>query len=365
MSITYGEYVVKLAKADLCKTQSRGSHGKNYVNKYNLYFAGHGGIDSKGHMPRPYGYVPGHCTNGRNYTYVKAGLEAYVPVTKMAERGAGYFWNAHQQWDYWKKYHKSWCTTDPHKAVKGATAYKGQKKRGKLTTPTHTCIFIKAEGDYVWTVDFNVGDGKGHNNGTVHKRHKSYFNGFVNFPKLTKKIPEDKIALWPMTNHRVSCKYNQGAAHIACSTGKPCDYPTDLVGKDSGRSWAVNRFGSKMIVLRRYTAASHAIWMRTLNKVFTPSGYGYLYVMSEHQDNNEMKAVGKKYAIGEKMFREAANGNATGNHLHMSFAFSMNKKLTSKTMGSGWKKNSKKAWVLKLPNVTNIKIGEALFSKKP
>ena len=74
-------------------------------------------------------------------------------------------------------------TTDRKKAKVGAIAFKGAKN-GK--SATHTCVFLYYKGDYVYTVDFNVSDGKGHNNGTIKKRHYKYFRGFANIPYTAK-----------------------------------------------------------------------------------------------------------------------------------------------------------------------------------
>lgn len=177
-------------------------------------------------------------------------------------------------------------------------------------------------------------------------------------PEAKKKVPQK--AYHPMANHRISCGWNDGTAHKKCSSSSANyrDFPTDLVGADSGRDWAMAP--CDMIVLRRYTKASHAIWLRSVEEVQTPNGVGYLYMMSEHQDNSEMGEVGHVYKQGTKMFREGSNGNATGNHLHVSFGFSTTKQ-TAKTMGTGWIKNSKGAWVLHIPKVTNIKIDKAVY----
>lgn len=180
----------------------------------------------------------------------------------------------------------------------------------------------------------------------------------------TSKPPDKKKVLQkayhPMANRTISCGWNDGAAHKKCSSSSANyrDYPTDLVGKDTGRDWALAP--CDMIVLRRYTKASHSIWLRSVEEVQTPYGVGYLYMMSEHQDNKEMGEVGHVYKQGTKMFREGSNGNATGNHLHVSFGFSKTKQ-TAKTMGTGWVKNSKGAWVLHIPKVTNIKIDQAVY----
>lgn len=177
-----GQVVIDYAKAQLCSTQSRARNGKKYHNKYTEYFKGYGGISKTGVMPRPYGYTPGHCTIGAMYCLVKTGNSEFVPYKTLKNKKTGYFWHTGAMMKYYKK--KGWFTTSPSKAVVGAVAFKGTKnKKGKLSsTPTHTCLFIKTEGNYVWTVDFNVSDGKGHNNGVVKKRHKSYFLGFANLP---------------------------------------------------------------------------------------------------------------------------------------------------------------------------------------
>lgn len=167
-------------------------------------------------------------------------------------------------------------------------------------------------------------------------------------------------ARFPMTTMRFSSLYNS-RGHLPCSTGSPKDYPTDLVGNSStDRMWMYNTFGSDLLVLRKYTKASHSIWLRTVDKVQTPIGVGYLYAMIEHQDNAEMKPVGAVYKMGSKVVREGKNGRASGFHLHCSFGFSTEKR----PVGSGWKRNSKGAWVLNISGVKNIKIEDAFFIDK-
>jgi hypothetical protein len=82
--------------------------------------------------------------------------------------------------------------------------------------------------------------------------------------------------------------------------------------------------------------------------------------MSEHQDNKEMKPVGKIYRQGDKCFREGRNGNATGNHLHISCGFSKSKHGLG---GTGWKRNSRGAWVLHIPGVKPIKLSQAFYKE--
>lgn len=365
-----GKQFVEACKKDKCKTQSRSANGLGYHNKYTeeLGKRGYKGINKKGVFTKRYPYgVVGHCCAGVEAHFIWADLEEFVPTNK------GYIFNTnvYRKWlmsePNIKGYGKVDWVTDPKKAKVGAVAFKGDGENYK--SATHTCVFIKCEGNYVWTVDFNVSDGKGHNNGTIHKRHKKYFLGFANmpYPADTKKYQK---AYHPMANHRVSCEWNEGL-HRLCSSTKANhrDYPTDLVGKDSGRDWAFAP--CDMIVLRKYTSASHAIWLRSKHKVYIPCKKDpvYLYMMCEHQDNSEMGAVGHVYKQGEKMFREGKNGNATGNHLHTSFSWSdkkhpvkkVNGERIAKTFGSGWIKNNLGAWVLQVPSGHNIKIKEAVF----
>ena len=169
-------------------------------------------------------------------------------------------------------------------------------------------------------------------------------------------------ACYPMKTLRMSSLWNTGSAHKKCSGGSPKDYPTDLVGVDSGRDWAYNRFGSDLVVLRKYTKASHAIWCRTAKKVYIPCSKKpvYLYFMCEHQTISDMPAQGAMIREGAKMWREAACGNATGNHLHISFGYSS----SVRSIGTGWTRNSKGAWVLRINGVKNIKIQDALYLDK-
>lgn len=212
--MTGQEYVNK-CKADLCKTQSRSKNGKKYHNKYTEYFGklGYPGINKSGVFTKKYSYgVVGHCCIGAQYHLHKNGLKAFVP--KKA-----YIWNTntYRKWlksePTIKGYGKVDWVTSPSKAKVGAIAFKGNGKNKK--SATHTCVFIKAVGNYVYTVDFNVGDGKGHNNGTLHKRHKKYFLGFANMPYP--KAPEPPT----VTKYRVTTNgSNLYVRHIGSASGK-------------------------------------------------------------------------------------------------------------------------------------------------
>lgn len=177
-----GTEFVEVCKSDLCHTSSRANSGQKYHNKYTEYFGrlGYAGINAKGVFTKKYSYgVVGHCCIGAQYHLHRNGMAAFVPKSPK------YLFNTNVYMNWLKKepnitgLGKVVWTSDRKKAKVGAIAFKG--KAGHKNA-THTCVFIKYDGDYVYTVDFNVGDGKGHNNGTLHKRHKKYFRGFANLP---------------------------------------------------------------------------------------------------------------------------------------------------------------------------------------
>lgn len=145
-----------------------GKDGKKYHNKFTEYFAGRGGIDSKGQMPATYGYIPGYCTLFACYSVEKIGEGAQIPFSTLNSKANGYWWHAPSLMKYYKN--KKMLVT-VSKAKKGAIAFKGSK------SPTHTCTFDKYEGGYVYTWDGNVGGGV-----TYNKRKASVFCGFVNLP---------------------------------------------------------------------------------------------------------------------------------------------------------------------------------------
>ena len=146
-----------------------GKDGKKYHNKFTLYFKGKGGINSKGEMPNVYGYIPGYCTLFVVYCLVKTGLGKFVPLNTLNSKKNGYWWHAPSLMKYFKK--KGWVTTNIKNVKVGAIAFKGKK------SPTHTCIFVKYSGGYVYTWDGNVGGGV-----TYNKRKPSAFCGFANLP---------------------------------------------------------------------------------------------------------------------------------------------------------------------------------------
>lgn len=462
---------VELCKADKCSTQSRSKNGQKYYNKYSecLGKLGYAGINSKGIHTKKYSYgVVGHCCEGVEAHFIWAGLEEFVPKFKSGKYKYINNTNVYRKWLMTEPTIKGFGKVDyvksPASAKAGAVAFKGDGKN--KDSATHTCVFISYDPktDIVETVDFNVSDGKGHNNGTVMKRKRKYFVGFANMPYPKKestpvkttaatsikidstrleagvtyelledmtirtgasvnanKVKADKmtayakdhltsggllekgtritfsavykdtkgaewvklasgymcaigsggkyfvkvatdepvneglqVASFPMKILRFSAIWNTSTPHKKCSGGSPKDYPTDLVGIDTGKDWFYAPCDVK--VLKVYGKASHGIWLRSVNKVKMPVGEGYLYMMAEHESVAGFK-VGQVYKKGAKLFTENKYGNATGNHIHLSCGWSE----SAVALGSGWRKNSKGAWVFYVSGVKQIKVFEAFY----
>lgn len=161
-----------------------------------------------------------------------------------------------------------------------------------------------------------------------------------------------QTAIFPMKIMRFSSITTR--AHAKCRNGKPSDRPIDLVGADGGKDWVYAP--CDIVCLKVYRKASHGLWFRSIDKVKTPSGEKYVYFLAEHMSVSGHK-VGRTFKRGAKLFTEGRYGNASGNHIHWSTAIS-DKKVA---LGSGWRKNSKGAWVLYIPGTTNVEINKALY----
>jgi hypothetical protein len=100
-----------------------------------------------------------------------------------------------------------------------------------------------------------------------------------------------------------------------------------------------------MRVVRIYgvgNSGTNTVWLTSTEKCDFPDGTrDYLTVSATHPNDDDLKKLklGQIFKRGEKMFREGTDGNATGNHLHLSFG-------KGKISGNGWAKNTKNKWVL-------------------
>ena len=164
-----GDRIIDFAASQKGHYKTRTNHGKKpfkqYTNKFIQFFNGKGGIKNN-HLPTVYGYVPGYCTTFVCYVLAHCGITSFLCLDTKKE---GYFWHAPSllKWCKKKKYTVSYANLKP-----GDICFKGKK------SPTHTCIFLKKEGNYIWTWDGNVGGGV-----TKNKRKKSAFCGYARIPK--------------------------------------------------------------------------------------------------------------------------------------------------------------------------------------
>lgn len=268
-----GREFVNACKADLCKTQSRSANGKLYSNKYlkELGKRAYKGINKNGVFTKRYSYgVAGHCCAGVQAHFIWAGYECFVP--RFTSGKYVYIWNTnvYRKWlmteptiyKDGKKIGKVDYTTNYKNAKVGAVAFKGDGKNKK--TATHTCVVDKIEGNYVYTVDFNVSDGHGHNNGTRHKRHKKYFVGFANMPYITTPKPTARYKVGAVYTLLEDMTVRKGAGTNQAIV-KPSEMTADAQKhlNDKGELKAGTRVTCKGVK----TDSKGAEW------VLTPSGY--------------------------------------------------------------------------------------------
>ena len=128
------------------------------------------------------------------------------------------------------------------------------------------------------------------------------------------------------------------------------DYPIDEACEDKTRSWfycPCDEMEIKRIYGVGNSSKTNTIWLRSTSKVKMPCGEDYLVLMIMHPEDDDLKvlSVGQKFERGEKIFREGMNGNATGNHFHMSAG-------KGDLSSNGWRENTNGRWVLTATNGT-------------
>lgn len=166
-------------------------------------------------------------------------------------------------------------------------------------------------------------------------------------------------ATYPCKKMNITQKYDGAFSHIGCSTGTPCDYPTDEACENSGRSWMYCPC-DEMEVIKLYGVGisdkTNTIWLKSTSPVKMPIGENYLVMMVIHPEDDDLSSiqVGTKFHRGDQMFREGKDGYATGYHFHISLGTG------NGIIGTGWQKNSLGEWVL-TPKGNTIKIEEAFY----
>lgn len=164
-------------------------------------------------------------------------------------------------------------------------------------------------------------------------------------------------AVIPMQNFKISQSYKGSYSHADNFSGTPRDYPIDMSGKDTGRDYFYAPCDLKVWrVYGVYNKGTNTIFLRSLAKVDMPCGKSdYLCIMCIHPNDDDLRLfkAGQTYKKGTRMFREGTDGNATGNHIHMSLGL-------GSFVGTGWWTNNKGAWVIRTTGGA-IKPEDALY----
>lgn len=155
--MTNGEKIV--AKANKYKGKKK---YKQHNNKFTRHFKGKYGVKKNGY------YKMGWCTIFVLFIYDKCGLLGKLPVKALGKNAS----NTKYLYKKLKKQGK--IVKDPKKAKPGNPAFKKVGSTKKKSTG-HTSIFVACKGNYVYTIDGNVG-----NKVKARKKHKDWYVGFGN-----------------------------------------------------------------------------------------------------------------------------------------------------------------------------------------
>lgn len=121
------------------------------------------------------------------------------------------------------------------------------------------------------------------------------------------------------------------------------DYPIDLAGSGSGKSAYFATVDMKVVAIKgKNNSMTNTIWLKSVNKVKTPSGEFKAFIALTHWNDNDSAIkklkVGKTIKKGSIICYEGVDG-ATANHLHVVCGNA------DKGCGNGLIKNSNGAWV--------------------
>lgn len=151
--------------------------------------------------------------------------------------------------------------------------------------------------------------------------------------------------VYPTKKMFISQSYTGNYSHNKSSQGNPKDYPIDESCGSTGRDYFYCPC-DEVIVKRIYGVGikgTNTIWLESTKPVILANGKeSYVTIMVVHPNDDTLKGIkaGDKFKRGQKMFLEGNDGNATGNHFHISVS-------ASKYVSGGWQENNKGAWVIK------------------
>lgn len=151
--------------------------------------------------------------------------------------------------------------------------------------------------------------------------------------------------IYPTKIMSITQNYSDNFSHKPNSTGKPIyDYPIDENCGTTGRDYFYCPC-DEVEIKRIYgvgASGANTIWLQSTSKVvFADNTEDYCTILVTHPNDDTLKSlkVGQTFKRKEKMFLEGKDGNATGNHFHISVA-------KGKFVYSGWKKNNLNAWCI-------------------
>lgn len=148
-----------------------------------------------------------------------------------------------------------------------------------------------------------------------------------------------------MREMRVTQNYNGTRSHKPhwYKSKNYCDYPIDLAGNDSGKSWYFATVDMKVVAIKGIgNSMTNTIWLVATEKCNTPSGVMTPFIALTHWNDNDPHIaklkVGSIVKAGEPICEEGTDG-ATANHLHMVCGNA------DKGCGNGLIQNSNGSWV--------------------
>ncbi len=150
--------------------------------------------------------------------------------------------------------------------------------------------------------------------------------------------------IYPTKKMYISQSYTGSYSHNKSSEGNPKDYPIDESCGGSGRDYFYCPC-DEMIIKKIYgvgASGTNTIWMESVKEVVLANNKeSFVTIMVTHPNDDTLKniKVGDKFIRGQAMFLEGSDGNATGNHFHISVS-------ASKYVSPGWQENNKGTWVI-------------------
>lgn len=151
--------------------------------------------------------------------------------------------------------------------------------------------------------------------------------------------------IYPTKIMSITQNYTDNFSHKPNSDGKPIyDYPIDENCGSTGRDYFYCPC-DEVEIKRIYgvgASGANTIWLQSTSKVvFADNTEDYCTILVTHPNDDTLKPlkVGQTFKRKEKIFLEGKDGNATGNHFHISVS-------KGKFVYSGWKKNNLNAWCI-------------------